>query len=457
MSLDVGTKCIVRIEKYNHKGYGIGKIYGFILFIPEAIVGEIIEVVIKRLNKNYGYGEIVEILSVSSFRVIPICDIYEKCGGCNLQHMDYREQIAFKENKIRNALTKIGGITEVCIDKFQGMAIPYEYRNKVQIPFGNIDGRLVAGFYENKSHNIIDMRFCHIQFKEANDILNKTREYIKNKDILIYDENYHGRFGEVKGLFRYLLIRKGYNTNEIMVVVILTKDDEEFLCGYTEFICSTYKNIKTIVLNVNDKITNVILGDYERVIYGDGYIRDKIGDFTFRIQSKSFFQINTKQAEKLYLSSIEMADLRYNDVLLDAYCGIGTIGICSSKKVKKVYGVEEVKQSIIDAEENKLINNVKNIEFIHGRVEDVILDLVEKGVGITVTILDPPRKGVDEMILFKLREINCKKIVYISCNVSTLARDTKILTSIGYKVSKVRGVDMFCNTDHVETIVCFKL
>ena len=193
------------------------------------------------------------------------------------------------------------------------------------------------------------------------------------------------------------------------------------------------------------------------MVYGQGYITDKIGDFTFRIHSKSFFQVNTKQAEKLYLAAIEMADLRYNDILLDAYCGIGTIGICASKRVSQVYGVEEVKDSILDAEENKLINNIKNIQFIHGKMEEVILELDRKGINITSSILDPPRKGINREVLLKLREIDCKKIVYISCNVSTLARDTKILISLGYKLVKVRAVDMFCNTDHVESIVYFKL
>lgn len=453
MVLKLGENYIVSIHGYNHKGYGVGEINGFILFVQGAIVGEIIEVVIKKLNKNYGIGEIVEVLSISPLRVIPVCDIYEKCGGCNLQHMDYKEQINFKQIKIRDALTKIGGEENIAIEKFYGMPIPYEYRNKVQIPFGNSDGCVVAGFYENKSHNIIDMNFCHIQFKEANEILNKTRDYIKKIGISIYDEGYHHKYGNINGIFRHLVIRKGYNTNEIMVVVVLTEDNQDFLEKYSEFLLSIYKNIKTIILNVNDRDTNVILGNYERVIYGEGYITDKIGDFTFRINSKSFFQVNTKQAEKLYLAALEMGDFRYNDVLLDAYCGIGTIGICASKKVKKVYGIEEVKESIIDAEENKLINNVKNIEFIHGKVEEVILDLDKSGINITSAILDPPRKGVNSEVLFKLREINCKKIVYISCNVSTLARDSKILKSLGYKISKVRGVDMFCNTDHVECVV----
>lgn len=451
--LDLGKNYIVSIYGYNHKGDGIGEIDGFILFVPGAIVGEIVEVVVRKLNKNYGYGEIIEVLSISPSRVMPICDIYERCGGCNLQHMDYSEQVKFKQEKIKDALFKIGGVKDVRIEKFHGMSIPYEYRNKVQIPFGEINGCVVAGFYESKSHNIIDMNFCHIQFKEANDILVRTREYIKKMDMSIYDEDYHHKYGKVKGIFRHLVIRKGYNTNEIMVVVVLTEDSEEFLNGYVDFLTSIYKNVKTIVLNVNDRDTNVILGDYERVVYGSGYITDKIGDFKFRIHSKSFFQVNTKQAEKLYLSAIEMGDLRYNDVLLDAYCGIGTIGICASKKVRKVYGIEEVKQSIVDANENKLINNVDNIEFIHGKVEDVILDLDNQGIVINAAILDPPRKGVERSVLFKLGEINCRKIIYISCNVSTLARDIKILTSLGYSMVKVRGVDMFCNTDHVETIV----
>ena len=455
--IEVGKKYIVKIEGYNHKGSGIAHVDKFVVFIPDVIIGEIVEIIVKKVNKNYGYGEVVDILSVSNLRVMTVCDIYKKCGGCNLQHMEYKEQVNFKENKIIESLEKIGNLKNVKIDKFYSMSIPYEYRNKVQVPFGIVDGFVSAGFYENKSHKIINMDFCHIQFKEANDIVVKTREYMKQKNIAPYDEVVHYKFGKDFGLFRHLLIRKGYNTNEIMVVVVLTEENEKFLNNYVKYLLLHCKNIKTIVLNVNNNITNVILGNYEKVLYGDGYIRDKINYFVFRIHSRSFFQVNTKQAEKLYLSAIDMAELKYSDILLDAYCGIGTIGICSSRRVKKVYGIEEVKESIIDANENKVLNNIKNVEFIHGKVEEEILNLVNNGINITVAILDPPRKGVKESVLHALREIKCKKIVYISCDVGTLARDAKILVSLGYNVSKIRGVDMFCQTHHVETIVCFKL
>lgn len=456
--IKVGEKYIVKIKTYNHVGDGISNIDDIVVFVPYAILGEIVEIVITKICRNYVYGEILEILSVSNSRVIPVCDIYKKCGGCNLQHMDYKEQVNFKENKIKDALNRIGNLKEeIKIHKFYNMSIPYEYRNKVQVPFGKENGFLVAGFYKHKSHKIINMNFCHIQFNEANDIILKTKEYIKNKNIMPYDEVAHFNDDRDYGLFRHLLIRRGYNTNQIMVVIILTKDNVSFLNDYVNFLLSINKNIKTIVLNVNSNKTNVILGDFERVLYGDGYIEDKINDFVFKIHSRSFFQVNTKQAEKLYSAAIDMADLRFSDVLLDAYCGIGTIGICASRRVEKVYGIEEVKESIDDANQNKLINNIKNIEFINGKVEKVIFDLLDSGEKISVTILDPPRKGVKQEVLEKLREIKCKKIVYISCDVGTLARDTKILTSLGYKVSKICGVDMFCQTHHVETIVCFVL
>lgn len=456
--IEVGEKYIVKIQNYNHIGEGISNIDNIVVFVPCAIVGEIIEIVITKICKNYVYGEILEILSISNSRVIPVCDIYKKCGGCNLQHMVYKEQINFKENKIKDALRKIGDLQEeVKIHKFYNMSIPYEYRNKVQVPFSSENGFVVSGFYKNKSHEIVNMNFCHIQFREANDIILKTKEYIKNKNVIPYNEVAHYNQGKNFGLFRHLLIRKGYNTNEIMVVVVLTKDDEDFLNGYVEFLLSINKNIKTIILNVNSNKTNVVLGSFERILYGDGYIEDKINNFIFRIHSKSFFQVNTKQAEKLYSAAIDMAELKYSDVLLDAYCGIGTIGICASRRVKKVYGIEEVRESINDANQNKLINNIKNIEFINGKVENVIFDLISDGEKISVTILDPPRKGVKQEVLKKLREIKCKKIVYISCDVGTLARDTKILTSLGYKITKICGVDMFCQTHHIETIICFNL
>ena len=455
--LEIGNKYVVKIEGYNHKGEGITHIDDFVLFVENAIVGEIIEVVIKKLNKNYGIGEISDILSFSDSRVIPICDIYNSCGGCNLQHMDYKEQVNFKKNKILEAFNKIGKIDNIKIYKFHSMSIPYEYRNKVQVPFGYIDNTVVAGFYKNKTHQIVNMNHCYIQFKESNNIISKTREYLKENEIPIYDEINYYKKGEDFGLFRNLLVRKGYNTNDLMVVIVLTRDEKDFLDGYVEYLLSLCKNIKTIILNINDRVTNVPLGDKERILYGNGYITDKINDFVFKIHSRSFFQVNTKQAEKLYSLAIDMAELKYGDVLLDAYCGIGSIGICASRKVKKVYGIDEFLGSIEDANENKIINNIKNIEFIHGKVEDAIFDLINEGNTITVIILDPPRKGVKESVLHKLRKINCKKIVYISCDVSTLARDSAILVSLGYKISRVCAVDMFCQTYHVETVVKFTL
>lgn len=455
--VEVGKSYILKIEKYNNKGEGIGYIDEFVVFVPSAIVDEIVEVKIEKVNKTYGYGKIKDILSISNSRVTPICNIYKNCGGCDLQHMDYKEQINFKESKIKDAFERIGNIKNIKIDRFYSMENPYKYRNKVQVPFSEVDGIVVSGFYKNKTHKIIDMDFCHIQFPEANDIIRSTKEYLKHNNIRSYDGVRHFEGKKDYGLFRHLLIRKGYNTGEIMVVVILTQDNKEFLEEYTKFLLSKFKSIKTIVLNINNKVTNVILGEEERILFGDGYIKDKINNLTFRIQSKSFFQVNTKQSEKLYLAAMDMAELKYGDVLLDAYCGIGTIGMCASRRVRKVYGIEEVEQSIRDANENKIINNIKNIEFVQGKVEDVIDTVIKGEDRITAAIIDPPRKGVKENVLHKLREINCKKIVYISCDVATLARDSKILLNLGYTITKVCGVDMFCQTSHIETIACFKL
>lgn len=455
--VEVGNKYIVKIEDYNSEGEGVAHIDDFVVFIPNAIVGEIVEVLVEKVNAKYARARVLDILSTSDSRIIPICGIYGRCGGCNIQHMDYHEQIRFKENKIMNSLKKIGDIEDVRIDRFYSMSIPYEYRNKVQIPFGVNNSIISAGFYEKNSHRIIDMDFCHIQFKEANHIVNLTKEYLRMNNIKPYNEfNHHSGKGDY-GILRHLLIRKGYNTDEIMVVIVSTCRHNSFFDDYVDFITSRVKGIKTIILNINNNKTNVILGDNETVLYGDGYITDKINDFKFRIHSKSFFQVNTKQAEKLYSVAIDMCSLKYGDVLLDAYCGIGTIGICASRRVNKVYGIEEVKESISCANENKVINNIKNIDFIHGKVEDEIENLLNKGVNISAVILDPPRKGVKESVLNKLKEIKCRKIAYISCDVSTLSRDIKILKSLGYKVTKIRGVDMFPQTHHVETIVSLKL
>ncbi len=452
-----GKKYIVKIDDYDSEGNGVSHIDGFTVFVPNALVHEIVEIIIDKVNKSYGRGRVLEVLSLSNERVNPICSVYDKCGGCSLQHMSYKEQINFKKNKIINSLDKIGGVKNLSLDKFYSMSIPYEYRNKVQVPFSMNDSIISAGFYEKDTHNVINMDFCHIQFKEGNDIINLTKEYLKDNKIKPYNERLHHKGAKDYGLFRHILIRKGYNTNEIMVAIVLTYEDEEFLKEYKEILLDRFKNIKTIVLNINNEKTNRILGDFEKVLYGEGYIEDKINDFRFKVHSKSFFQVNTKQCEKLYSAAIDMCELKYGDTLLDAYSGIGTIGIVSSRKVKMVYGIEEVRESVICANENKRINNIKNIEFIHGKVEDEIDTLINKGVNITSAIIDPPRKGVKESVLKKLFDIKCKKIVYISCDASTLGRDTKILTSLGYKVLKVRGVDMFPQTHHVESIVSFRL
>ena len=436
----------VSITGMGTKGEGIGKIDNFTIFIPGAILGEEVEVNIIKVNKNYAVGKLLNIIIASEERVKPICDIYTRCGGCQLQHMSYKEQLNFKRQKVKDALLRLGGI-DVEVEPVLGIKNPYRYRNKVQLPIGKENEKVSIGFYAPRSHNIIDLKTCLIQDEKADDIIKILREWIKEFNVPIYNEKEH------KGNLRHIMVRTAFKTGEVMVVLV-TKDKN--LPHKEELINKLIENLQgvvSIIQNINSQKTNVVLGKESIVLWGKDKIIDYIGNFKFAITPLSFFQVNPIQTEVLYNKALEYADLKGNEVVFDAYCGTGTISLFLSQKAKKVYGVEIVAEAIESAKLNAKENNVDNVDFIVGESEQVIPELIEKGIKADVVVVDPPRKGCEKSLLEAMANMSPEKIVYVSCDPATLARDLGVLEKLGYKVIRVQPVDMFSNTYHVENVV----
>lgn len=436
----------VSITGMGTKGEGIGKIDNFTIFIPGAILGEEVEVNIIKVNKNYAVGKLLNIIIASEERVKPICDIYTRCGGCQLQHMSYKEQLNFKRQKVKDALLRLGGI-DVEVEPVLGIKNPYRYRNKVQLPIGKENEKVSIGFYAPRSHNIIDLKTCLIQDEKADDIIKILREWIKEFNVPIYNEKEH------KGNLRHIMVRTAFKTGEVMVVLV-TKDKN--LPHKEELINKLIENLQgvvSIIQNINSQKTNVVLGKESIVLWGKDKIIDYIGNFKFAITPLSFFQVNPIQTEVLYNKALEYAGLKGNEVVFDAYCGTGTISLFLSQRAKKVYGVEIVAEAIESAKLNAKENNVDNVDFIVGESEKVIPELTEKGIKADVVVVDPPRKGCEKSLLEAMANMSPEKIVYVSCDPATLARDLCVLEKLGYKTIRVQPVDMFSNTYHVENVV----
>ncbi|NLN47824.1 MAG: 23S rRNA (uracil(1939)-C(5))-methyltransferase RlmD [Clostridiales bacterium] len=449
----VNTAVIKKNQEYiieaidlTHDGLGVGKIGGFTVFVKGAIPDETAKARITKVLKNYSYGRLLEIIKPSIYRIEPVCPVFDKCGGCQLQHISYEGQLDFKTKIVKDALERIGGFTDVKINEAMGMNMPWNYRNKAQYPVGMKNGVLSIGFYTERSHEIVNVENCLIQGKENDRIIKIIREFIKNHNISIYDE----ATGE--GLIRHIMIRTGFKTGEIMICVVINGDDMPYIKELAETLRTKVEGLRSFILNTNKKKTNVVLGMENKIIYGDGFICDHIGKFKFKISPQSFFQINPVMTELLYEKALEYAGLGGGETVIDAYCGIGTISLFLSQKAKKVYGIEIVKQAVLDAKENAGLNNVGNVEFLHGESETVIPKLYEEGIKADVIVVDPPRKGCDEKLLETIAEMSPERVVYISCNPATLARDLKYLSEWGYEVKEVQPVDMFPWTVHVETV-----
>ena len=438
------------IISQGYEGEGIAKINDtFPIFIEGALKGEKVNARIVKSKKSFAYAKLIEVLEPSKERCEAKCNINKRCGGCKLQHSTYKEQLNFKFERVKDCISKIGKLDESIVKFPLGMEEPWRYRNKVQLPIGIVNGELKIGFFAPRSHEIIDMETCLIQDEVADKVVELTRQWIKKNNIKPY--NIDGKYDET-GILRHIMIRRGFTTNEVMVVLVTNGSKLPNKDEFVQLIVDNIPGIKSIVQNVNSKPTNVILGQECVTLWGEPTISDYIGDFKFNISPLSFFQVNPIQTEVLYGKALELADLSGEETVFDAYCGTGTITLFLSQKAKKVYGVEIIEPAIINARENAKLNGVNNAEFFVGKSEEVIPELIKDGVKADVIVVDPPRKGCDVKLLQAIGETKPERVVYVSCDPSTLGRDLKVLEDVGYKTIEVQPVDMFPQTSHVENV-----
>lgn len=490
---------VIKIEDMSEDGAGIGRLDGYIWFVKDTVIGDVVRAGAMKLKKTYGFARLIEVLEPSPDRVKPRCPVARQCGGCQLQMMDYEAQLRFKERKVYNNLRRIGGMENlrlpeedeaamssrgaqyggarhngaqhgamqngeapggsaqgagapvVRMEPIMGMENPWRYRNKAQFPFGRSkDGRIIAGFYAGRTHAIIESEDCLLGVEENREILGIVRAFMEEYGINPYNEERHS------GLVRHCLIRKGFATGELMVCLVINGRK----IPHGEVLVERLKKVAgmtSISFNVNTEKTNVILGSEVVNLWGPGYITDYIGDVKYQISPLSFYQVNPAQTVKLYGTALEYAGLTGEETVWDLYCGIGTISLFLAQKAKKVYGVEIVPQAIEDARRNAEINGIKNVEFFVGKAEEVLpREFEEKNVYADVIVVDPPRKGCDQVCLETIVKMAPKKVVYVSCDSATLGRDVKYLREMGYEVTRVRCCDMFGGSGHVETVVMMR-
>ena len=450
----------VAIEDIGVGGEGIGKVDGYTLFIKDAIIGDVVEAKIVKAKKNYGYARLMNIVTPSENRVEkPACPMARRCGGCQIQEMKYEAQLAFKEGKVRGNLERIGEVPTELLDKVMqpivGMEEPFHYRNKAQFPIGtDKEGHIITGFYAGRTHSIIPNTDCALGVAVNQKILEIILHFMENNHISAYDEEKH------KGLVRHVLIRYGFKTDEIMVCIVINGEKLPHAEKLVDKLCKI-PGMTSITISVNKAKTNVIMGNEIKLLWGQTYITDYIGNVKYQISPLSFYQVNPVQTEKLYGLALDYADLNGNETVWDLYCGIGTISLFLAQNAKQVYGVEIVPQAIDDARNNAKINDITNAEFYVGKAEEVLpgyyREYQESHGGETahadVIVVDPPRKGCEESLLQTIVDMQPEKVVYVSCDSATLARDVKFLRENGYELKKITPVDQFPNTVHVETVV----
>lgn len=437
---------IVDIIDYGANGEGIAKINGYTIFVMGALKGEKCKIHILKVLKTHAFAKVIQIIEKSSKRVEPDCRTFNKCGGCDLRHIAYSETLKIKQEKVQNLVNKMLK-NKVKVNETVGMENPTFYRNKAIYP---VTQDKKVGIFAKRSHNIIPINECKIQTKISQEI---SKYILDNWEDSIYDEE------TGKGLLRNIMVREGFKTDEIMLVLVQNGEKNVFETNSKlkiENVIKEFPKIKTIVINVNTEKTNVVLSRKNIIVYGDGTITDRLGDYEFKISPNSFYQVNPVQTEKLYNLAIEGAKLKKDDILCDLYCGIGTIGIFASKYVEKVYGVEIVEEAIKDAKQNAKINNVDNIEFIQGDVEVAFNKMLDNGVKPSVVIVDPPRKGLDSKTVQNLCDLKLDRLVYVSCNPATLMRDLQVLEDV-YKIDSITPVDNFCYSSHIECVAVLEI
>lgn len=445
----------VTITDIGSEGEGIGKIDGYALFVKDAMVGDTVEAKILKVKKNYAFARCEKIVTPSEYREEPVCKFHKSCGGCQIQAMDYKKQCDFKTQKVKNNLMRIGGFDEQFLSEIMepigAMDEPFHYRNKALFPIGtDKNGEIIAGFYAGRTHSIIANTDCALLAPETKRILEYVISFMKKYGVKPYDETSH------KGLVRHVLIRSGFTSGEIMVCLVINDTSFPYGKAFAKGLCELSEigvRIKSICISPNKKKNNVIMGDSYQVLWGDGYITDKIGEVSFQISPLSFFQVNPVQTKKLYEQALAYANLSGEETVWDLYCGIGTISLFLAQKAKQVYGVEVIEQAIEDAKQNAKINGFTNAEFMVGKAEEVLPKAYkEDAIYADVIVVDPPRKGCDERCLETMVQMQPMRIVYVSCDSATLARDLKYLCENGYELKKVRPFDQFPMTVHVETV-----
>lgn len=439
-----------KVIDLTHEGHGVVKIDRYPVFVPNALIEEEIEYKLIKVKKNFAIGKLLEVKNKSKDRVEPPCVYYYKCGGCQLQHMTYQAQLNMKKEQVVNLFHRKGLFEDTPIQPTLGMEQPWRYRNKSQIPVGkDKDNKAIMGFYRQRSHDIIDMDSCLIQDEQHQNIMNYVKHWFNELNMSIYDEK------NKRGLMRHLVIRTGYHTDEIMVIFVTNGKKFKNANVLVQKLISEFPNITSIKQNINDTHSNVIMGPQSVTLYGKDKIVDELSEVTFNISDQSFYQINSAQTEKLYQKAIDYAQLTGEEIVLDTYCGIGTIGLYMAPQAKHVYGVEVVPSAIKDAQENATKNQLNNTTFECGKAEDVILEWKAQGIKPDVVMVDPPRKGCDETFIKTLLKLNPKRIVYISCNPSTQQRDAQLLSD-NYHLVEITPVDMFPQTTHIETVALFE-
>lgn len=451
MPVEKNQEYIVEIVDNGFEGEGIAKINNFTIFIPNALKGEKIKILVVKVLKSHAFGKILEILEASKYRTEVDCKTYKRCGGCDLRHIEYDETLKMKQNAVQSLVNKTLK-NKIKVQETLGMEKPYYYRNKAQYPVGiGKDGKATIGVFANRTHEIIPIQECLIQNKKSQELAKFIVDFINSNQISIYNEK------EQKGLIRHIVTKVGIRTNEIMCVIVINGRKIPKEKELVDQILEKFPEVKTIIKNINTKNTNVVMGKENISLYGEGYINDILGEYEFKISPNSFYQVNPIQAEKLYELGVQAAHITKNDVVFDLYCGIGTISLFMAKYAKKVYGIEIVEDAVKDANINSKINNIKNTEFIAGDVEKVLDNLINvRNIIPDIIMVDPPRKGLDNKSIENILKIVPKKIIYISCNPATLVRDLSKLEG-KYEILSIKPVDMFPFSKHVECVSVLEL
>ncbi|WP_044642012.1 23S rRNA (uracil(1939)-C(5))-methyltransferase RlmD [Risungbinella massiliensis] len=448
--VQLGEKVTLTITGLAHNGAGVGKYEGFTIFVPGTIPDETVTVEVDQVKKQYATAKLQSLDLEHPQRVVAPCPVFDACGGCQTQHLSYPLQLEMKRRQVRDQFERIGGFADLQVETTIGMdeGAQWRYRNKSQIPFAFQQGKAVSGFFAPNSHDIVEFPECIIQHQMADEVIGRIRELVRKWKIPAYDEKRH------QGVLRHVMIRVGFETNQVMVVLVTRTSELPHQAEWIEEL-RKFPEIRSIYQNINSERTNVVLGKQNRLLWGEPTITDQVGKVSFSISPHSFFQINPIQTKVLYDVVKEYADLSGKETVLDLYCGTGSIGLYLADQAKQVIGIEVVADAIEDAKKNATNNGITHASYLVGKAEKVMPRLVRDGISADVVIVDPPRKGCHEELLEAVAEVQPKKLVYVSCNPATLARDAKWLAEHGFELTKVQPVDMFPQTSHVETVALF--